>query len=131
MEIVKEISQWTVDYKQPNHTYLLNNKGQIVAYAKYGSNDIDILISRNPLDKKYRKFIKTEHVGLSKLIPKFIHEDKKTKNKDSRYFKVQSKDKEYTVEFNQKTNKIYCSCVGFTYHGKCKHSDAVAKKIQS
>lgn len=129
MEIVKEISQWTVDFEQPNHTYLLNNKGQIVAYAKYGSNDIGILKSRIPLDKKYRKFVKTEHVGLSKLISKFNHEDKKEKNKDSRYFKVKSKDKEYTVELNQKTNKLFCSCIGFTYHGKCKHADAVAKKL--
>lgn len=133
MEILKEVTQWDVDLKQPNHTYLLNNKGQIVAYSKFHTEEIFVLNSRISLVKKYRKFIKTDHSELSKLIPKYIDDDKKqkqTKNKDSRYFKVKSKEKEYIVEYNQKSKRLICSCVGFSYRGKCKHSESVAKKIQ-
>jgi hypothetical protein len=44
MEILKEITQWDVDYQQPNHTYLVNAKNKVVAYAKWHSaKDIQIL----------------------------------------------------------------------------------------
>ena len=138
MEILKEITQWDVEYRQPNHTYLVNNKGQIVAYAKWHSNDIMLFKSRSTLDKRYRKFEKTSHKALSKLIPQFISEDNNQKEKvvsfksnNIRTFKVKSKQKEYIVEFNKIGKYITCSCIGFGYRRKCKHSEAVAKKLQT
>lgn len=134
MEILKEITNWQVDFRQPNHTYLVNNKNQIVAYAKWHTNEIDILKSRTVLDKRYRKFTTDNHSELSKLIPQFKHEDiKKEKEKDiipanSRVFKVKSKEKEYTVVLNN--NRFTCTCTGFGFRRKCKHVEAVAKKQQ-
>jgi len=137
MEILKEITQWDVEYRQPNHTYLVNNKGQIVAYAKWHSNDIMVFKSRSTLDKRYRKFEKSNHKALSKLMPQFISEDNNQKEKvvsfksnNIRLFKVLSKGKEYIVEFNKIGKYITCPCIGFGYRRKCKHSDAVAKKLQ-
>ena len=135
MEILKEITpDWAVDFRPPNHTYLLNNKGQIIAFARYHANDIDILKSRIYLDKRYRKFVKDNHSGLSKLIPQFQHEDDIKKEKDiipagARVFKVKSKEKEYQVIL--KNNQLSCSCTGFGFRRKCKHVDAVAKIQQS
>lgn len=135
MEILKEITpDWAVDSRPPNHTYLLNNKGQIIAFARYHANDIDILKSRIYLDKRYRKFVKDNHSGLSKLIPQFQHEDNIKKEKDiipagARVFKVKSKEKEYQVIL--KNNQLSCSCTGFGFRRKCKHVDAVAKIQQS
>ena len=131
MEILKEITQdWAVDGRLPNHTYLLNDKGQIIAFAKWHSNEIDILKSRVYLDKRYRKFTKDNHSGLSKLIPKFKTEDNIEKEKDiipagARVFKVKSKEKEYQVILNKK--QLTCNCTGFGFRRKCKHVDAVAK----
>ena len=136
MEILKEVTQWDVDYKQPNHTYLVNKKGQIIAYAKWHSNDIMIFKSRSRLDKRYRKFEKSNHKLLSKLIPQFKSEDKPEKEevikptKTVRIFKVKSNEKEYTVSFNIISKSIMCSCAGFGFRRKCKHSDAVAKLQQ-
>lgn len=133
MEIVKEITQWDVEYRQPNHTYLVNNKNQVIAYAKWHSNEIVVFKSRQVLDKRYRKFEKSNHKELSKLIPKFKSEDKKEKqeeikpSKDVRIFKVKSNEKEYTVTYNVNSKSIMCSCTGFGFRRKCKHSDAVAK----
>jgi hypothetical protein len=136
MEILKEITQWQVNYRSPNHTYLVNDKNQIIAYAKFNSNKIVILKTRHNLDKRYRKFISDNHIELSKLIPKYISENIKKENiqkdiipKKSRIFKVKSKEKEYTVILN---NKQYnCNCIGFEYRRKCKHVEAVAKKQKS
>ena len=81
MEILKEITQWEVSYRQPNHTYLVNNKGQIIAYAKWHSNDIMIFKTRDTLNKRYRKFEKSNHSGLSKLLSQFKNEDNQKETK--------------------------------------------------
>ena len=138
MEILKEVTQWDVEFKQPNHTYLVNNKNQIVAYAKWHTNEIMVFNSRNTLDKRYRKFEKTNHKVLSKLIKQFESEDnqkqekqKTIKSDNVRLFKVKSKEKEYIVEYNLIGKYITCPCIGFGYRRKCKHADAVAKLVNT
>lgn len=132
MKILKEITaDWNIDSATlPNHTYLLNSKGQIVAFAKLDGNDITELKSRIYLDKRYRKFVESKHAGLSKLIPKYSKQEKQAdiKPEYDRLFKVKSKDKEYQVIL--KNNRLSCSCAGFTFRGKCKHITAVAEKQQ-
>lgn len=137
MEILKEVTNWDVDYRQPNHTYLVNNKGQIIACAKWHSNEIEIYRSRQTLNKRYRKFVKDNHSELSKLFSKYKNEDNQkekefipVKTDNIRTFKVKSKEKEYLVEYNKITKNYTCSCIGFGYRRKCRHVDAVAKKIQ-
>lgn len=121
-EILKETTVWDCDF-QANHTYLLDNKGKIIAHAVNGGDKIMISKSGNiKLDKRYRTFVKSNHPGLAKLI--------KSEKPESgvRVFKVKSKEKEYTVELS---NSDYsCTCVGYGFRGKCKHIDAVAKKQQ-
>ena len=129
MEILKEVTQWDCEYHSLNHTYLVNNKNQIIAYAKNHSNNITVLKSRINLDKRYRKFIKDNHSLLSKLIIKYKSEDNIITDKDTRIFKVKSNNREYTVLL--KDNVYTCNCIGFGYRGKCKHSAAVAKKQQA
>ena len=40
MEIIQEITVWDCEYKVPNNTYLLNNKGKLIAYIKEGDDII-------------------------------------------------------------------------------------------
>ena len=138
MEILKEVTQWDVEYKQPNHTYLVNKKNQVVAYAQWHSNQITVLKTRNVLNTRYRKFEKTNHKELSKLINQFSSEDKQQEEKQKyikpnyvRLFNVKSKGKVYIVEFNTKVKQITCPCIGFGYRRKCKHADAVAKLVNT
>jgi hypothetical protein len=132
MKILKEITEWDVEYRQPNHTYLLNAKNQIVAYAKWSGDEIDELKSRHVLDKRYRKFIEAEHTGLSKLIPKYNNEVRPEEKQEEfkpvyeRTFKVKSGEKVYIVGFAR--NQLTCSCTGFGYRRKCKHVDVVKKQ---
>jgi hypothetical protein len=134
MEILKEITQWDTDYRQPNHSYLVNKKGQIVAYAKWHTDDITVFNLRRTLDKRYRKFVKDNHKGLSKLVKQFASEDnvekeKVVKSDNIRLFKVKSNDREYDVQYNISGKFLTCSCIGFGYRRKCKHVDAVSKKL--
>jgi hypothetical protein len=119
--ILQETTKWAGDYNHCNHTYLLDND-KIIAYVKYGDNQVNQLKSRMRIDKRYRTFIKVDNSALSELIPK-------NKNNNIRIFKVKSKDKEYMVELID-NSKYTCTCTGFTFRGKCKHITAVAEKQQ-
>ena len=122
MQILKEVTEWDIDYPIINKIYLLDLKDNIIAYTN-SDNTIIQLKSPIKLAKRRRKFIKVNHVGLSKLIQK---------NKDNtRLFKVNSGDKEYIVSLDNETDNMTCTCTGFTFRGKCKHIDAVVKTLQS
>lgn len=120
LEILKETTIWS-DGSNVNHTYLLDGS-KIIAYAKFGGDDVQALKTQIRIDKRYRTFVKTKHSGLEKFI-------KNTPTKsNTRVFKVKSKTKEYFVELSD--YNYTCTCTGFTFRGKCKHIDAVAKKQQ-
>jgi hypothetical protein len=121
LEILKETTVWA-DSSNSNHTYLLDGT-KIIAYAKFGGNDIQVLKSQIKIDKRYRTFVKTKHFGLEKII-------KNTPTKsNTKVFKVKSSTKEYFVELSD--YNYTCTCTGFNFRGKCKHITAVAEKLQS
>lgn len=122
-EILKETSIWNCDSKQPNHTYLISDSGNIIAYAPWHGDKVIILKSKMKLDKRYRKFVKSGHLELSKI------QSNEKPETGVRKFIVKSNDKEYTVIL--KNNSYSCSCIGFSFRGKCKHSTAVAEKLKA
>ena len=121
LEILKETTIWS-DGSNANHTYLLDGT-KIIAYAKFGGDDIQALKTQIKIDKRYRTFVKTKHPGLQKFIKSA------PKESNTRVFKIKSKDKEYFVELSD--YNYTCTCTGFNFRGKCKHIDAVAEKLQS
>jgi len=121
LEILKETTVWS-DGSNINHTYLLEG-AKIIAYAKYGGDDVQVLKTQIKIDKRYRTFVKSNHSALAKFI-------KTTPTKSStRVFKIKSKAKEYFVELFD--YNYTCTCTGFSFRGKCKHITAVAEKLQS
>lgn len=134
MEILKEITTWDCEFTVHNHTYLVDNKGRVIAYAIDSGDEVVQLKTGFNIDKRYRKFIKSVHAGLAE-IAKSIPEQKQEKEKiiksdNVRVFKVKSDTKEYTVSYNISGNFFTCSCVGFGYRRKCKHVDAVKVNIK-
>lgn len=125
-EILKEVTEWDGDFQVPNHTYLLDNNSNIIAYSKASDNSIIQLKSKIKLDKRYRKFIKVNHTGLSKLIPKENGHDYSAKS-GIRIFKVVSGNHDYKIEVNG--DRLSCTCIGYGYRGKCKHIEAVKKTL--
>lgn len=135
-KIFKEVTQWECDYNVPNHTYLVNPKNKVIAYSTEKNNQIINLKIPFDFDKRYRKFVEVKHSKLSDLIPKDYKEEKQEKPKNNptdniRVFKVKSKEKEYTVEYNILGNYYTCNCIGFGYRRRCKHTDAVEKTVKN
>ena len=121
LEIIKETTVWSGDYQNCNHTYLLDGS-KIVAYVKSGTDEVQVLRTPLAIDKRYRTFIKAHHSGLANLSKS------QPKDPDTKVFKVKSNTKEYIVKVNK--NRYSCTCTGYNFRGKCKHIDAVAKKLQ-
>jgi hypothetical protein len=131
-KILKETTEWNCEFKVYNHTYLLDPKNRILAYYNVKDKSIHKLNSPYVIDKKYRKFVDVKQIGLSTLIPKDYKEEKEEAVKPSenvRVFNVKSKDRVYTVTFNKINKMVICSCIGYGYRMKCRHSDAVKSKL--
>lgn len=121
LEILKETTVWAGDYHNCNHTYLLDGD-KIVAYVKSGTDDVQVLRTKLRISKRYRTFQKAHHDGLANLS------QNQPKDPDTKVFKVKSNTKEYIVKVNKA--RYSCTCTGYNFRGKCKHIDAVAKKLQ-
>jgi len=133
-KILKETTEWNCEYTVYNHTYLLDPKNRILAYYNVKDKTIHKLNSPYVIDKKYRKFVETKHVGLSKLIPKDYTDEKAeavVPSASVRVFKVKSKSKNktYEVSFNTMSKQISCGCTGYGYRRTCSHVKAVSVKL--
>jgi len=114
MILAKEITEWEVDYRQPNHTYLIDDKmSKMYGYFKW-HNTKDFIKFKNPLrlDTRYRKF---------KILRRY---EEKTNAK--RWEINGSKGNVYYVE--ETDSGMTCTCVGYKFHGKCKHIDQVNRE---
>ena len=58
MMLIKETTKWDVEYRQPNHTYLADDKmTKVYGYFKW-HNPKEFMMFKNPtrLDRRYRTF---------------------------------------------------------------------------
>jgi hypothetical protein len=57
LEVIREITEWKVDYRQPNHVYLMSGE-RVIAYQKWGEGLPIYFDHKAKFDKRGRKFIK-------------------------------------------------------------------------
>jgi len=56
-EVIREVTKWKVDYRQPNHVYLMRGE-RAVGYQKWGEGLPIYYTVKQKLDKRGRKFEK-------------------------------------------------------------------------
>ena len=59
MEVIKEVTVWKVDYRQPNHVYLMDGD-KVLAYQKWGEGEPIYFKTKQKLNKSKRKFVKVK-----------------------------------------------------------------------
>jgi hypothetical protein len=109
MDAIRE----TTDWDTPNHTYLLDGT-TLVAYIKQGETT-PFYFSKGikNFDKRRRTFVKAD----VSLFESHV---------ESAVIEVQgSKGSVYYVNPENAT----CTCPGFTFRGKCKHTDILVDKL--
>lgn len=106
MEAVREVTVWAVDYRQPNHIYLLDGD-RIRACINWGEGPVEWMSGNIRIDRRGRKFEKAD-IGLFDV----------KEHTDSMILAVPgSKDATYYVNTEDRS----CSCPGFTFRSTCKH----------
>jgi hypothetical protein len=109
MEAVREITDW----ETPNHIYLLDGT-KLVAYIKQGT--VEPFYFKNPIkgfDKRGRKF---------EAVTTTLFEESASSN----LIEVQgSKGAVYHVDPELHS----CTCPGYTFRGKCKHTDILVDNL--
>ena len=105
MVVVKEVTVWKMEGKQPNHVYLLDGD-RVVAYQKWGEGDPIYNKHRFRLDKRYRKFVEVKS-----------HPFKMEEAKSNLIKITGSKGNTYFVDPDKQT----CTCTGFQFRKSCKH----------
>ncbi len=123
IEAYREITDWSdTEYHVPNHTYLFDGKSNILAYAKASNGELVILHKPLPLDTRRRKFIKVKHKALDEYGATVVLDVPNLEN--TPHWSVKSDSgKTYTVTLE--SGKYQCNCVGYSYRGKCKHSEQI------
>jgi hypothetical protein len=111
MEALKEVTVWEVEYRQPNHTYLMDGD-KAVAYIRWHEGAPEYFKTPQKLDKRYRKFEKAD-IGLFEV----------KEAKDPVILEVPGS-KGATYYVNTETGT--CTCPGFTFRGACKHTKELA-----
>jgi hypothetical protein len=109
MEAIREVTDWAT----PNHTYLLDGT-TLVAYIKQGT---------------------TEPFYFSKGIKHFDKRGRKFEKADKGLFEASASTN--LIEVQGSKGAVYyvdpelhsCTCPGFTFRGKCKHTDVLVDSL--
>lgn len=122
----KEVTEWNNDeFVVPNHTYLFDGKSNILAYAKASNDELVILHKPLPIDTRRRKFVKVKHEALDAYGATVTLEEINL-DKVPHWTVKSDSGKSYIVTFE--SGKYQCNCVGYSYRGKCKHSEQIRKE---
>ena len=118
MRVLQEITEWVSETPVPNHIYFVSdNREKVFAYRKASGGEVFQFKAPYKFNTRYRKFREvpnTFNYTVEEATPVFT----------GRIIKVQgSKGAEYTVTVDGK--HVTCSCAGFKFRSRCKHSDGV------
>ena len=105
MRVLQETTKWDT----PNHTYLLDGNN-LLAYIKQGTKEPIYL--KKPIkgfDQRRRTFVELKKNPFDSTV------------KSNIIVVTGSKGQTYSVDPEAKT----CTCPGFTFRGKCKHTESL------
>lgn len=113
MEALKEITEWAVDFRQPNHTYLFDGE-KALAYIQWHEGAPIYFNRPTKINRRGRKFVKAD-IGLFGSI----------------------QPKSNLIEFTGSAGGTYyvdaearsCTCPGYNFRGRCKHLEKVVNKL--
>jgi len=108
---MQEVTKWDVEYRQPNHVYLMDGD-KIYAYSRWGESKPEYFDRPTTIDRRRRKFVEVANRWKFKMV--------KPEQPQGRVWNITgSKGDVYTVNENQ--GSWTCTCSGFKFRGQCRH----------
>jgi hypothetical protein len=116
MKYFQETTVW--DGPAQNHIYYMkDDKSFMVGYIKAGTKSLFKFKKPIQIDTRGRKFVELN----KKAEPDELYFGKKTEPADKGIEVEGSNGKKYYI--TKSGNKYLCTCPGFTFRHKCKHTD--------
>jgi len=116
MKVLKEVTDWDVAYRQPNHTYLLDGD-KMIAYKKWHEG--------NPIFGKSGSKLFSRSRRKFKELPYVASEWGDVKPLANTITVEGSKGNTYDVDLDKES----CTCPGYTFRGHCKHIELAKKRV--
>ena len=111
MKVFEEITAW--EENTPNHTYFMDDsKSRAYAYIPVGQTELFEFKTPLKLDVRGRKF---------REVPNTVGFAPRNEVKTVTWTVTGSKGDSYTV--TQEHGYLTCSCSGFKFRGKCRHTE--------
>lgn len=120
MQALIDTTQWD-DGKSYHHVYWMDDaKNRAYAYARWG-NPADVQVFRKPIqiDVRGRKLEPVRNI--------FGFVDPKESVSTKQWTVKGSKGDEYTV--TEHNGEYSCTCSGFRFRAKCKHTESVRQEV--
>ena len=115
MKAFQEITEWDTDFAMPNHVYFLSDsKDKMYGYVKSSTGEIQEMATPYKFKVSGRKFREVDNTwGFS---PREEEPEGFVK------IVIGSKGERYTI--TEVNNVQQCSCPGFKFRGKCRHTES-------
>ena len=114
LEVLKEVTEWAVDFRQPNHTYLLDGD-KVLAHRPWHTGE-PVWGTPMRFDRRRRKFEPADLTLFGVVDAPAVVKNTKVV--------TGSKGDEYTVDLDQGT----CTCSGFKFRGRCRHLETLVNE---
>lgn len=120
LKIVEEVTEWDVDYRQPNHVYLMSGD-KALAYVPWGKGQPVYFKNFQRIDRRGRKFVEVKQNPWKFDLSIRIEEEESAKPKGQTWTVAGSKGGEYIVSLDG--GRWSCTCSGFQFRSRCRHVD--------
>jgi hypothetical protein len=127
LKIVEEVTDWDVDYRQPNHVYLMSGD-RALAYSRWGKGPPEYFSQPQRIDRRGRRFIEVKR-NKWKFDLTIRTESEVVEQPKGQIWRVAgSKGNEYVVSLDG--GRWSCTCPGHGFRGRCRHVDELAASVQ-
>ena len=128
LKIVREVTDWKVPYRQPNHVYVMSGD-KILAMSRWGTEPPEYFANANRINRGGRKFVEVKQnpwrFDLSAAAD-LVEDQAQTQGET---WTVQgSKGDQYIV--SRDSGRWSCTCPGHGFRGRCRHVDEVSASVQ-
>ena len=127
VKIMREITQWRVPYRQPNHVYLMSGD-RVLAMSRWGEQPPEYLPSQNRINLRGRKFLEIKHNQWGFDLDITVAEEPGQHPKGQTWPVTGSKGDTYLVSLER--DRWSCTCPGHGFRGRCRHVDALRASVQ-
>ena len=127
LKIVEEVTEWAVEYRQPNHVYLMSGD-RALAYSRWGKAQPEYFSQPQRIDRRGRKFIDVKNNPWKFDLTIRTESEVVEKPKGQVWTVAGSKGNEYIVSLDG--SRWSCTCPGHGFRGRCRHVDELSASVQ-